>query len=257
MWCHCLLTAALLQIPSSASSESWSDFLDQPYSKDAFTSHMEVLGRNPTNAFDDWYISGVYRARQGKGPPKWVVQIYDGDDSAFRFGCLVVLGPKGQHLSTIASERVHWSLISVAANFRLASKLAAEKIVVDLPDLNGDGYAELPTQRWQPLVPGAEASESTSIYETKDGQTSCLFCIEFYRRWPVDDLPYGHLYLHYDEQDKQTLKLSTRIYVATGNGFTRTDFPAKQFATFRWNAEKSTWDGPKEGPKQIWQVLQR
>jgi hypothetical protein len=257
MWGYCLLTLVVLQTPNSAGSRTWLDFLDQPYSKNALVAHLNALGRETPHDFDNWYISGVYRAKQAKGAPKWIVQIYDGDKSAFRLGCLVVLGPKGKHLRTISSERVHWSLMAADADFELARTLAAEKIVVDLPDLNGDSYAELPTQRWLPVVAGKEASESTSIYQTKDDQISCLFCLEFYQHWPVGDLPFGHCYLHYDEKDKQTLILSTPVYIATGNGFTKADLPRRQLASFRWSDEMKSWVGPKEGPKQIWKVLQR
>ena len=251
---YCLLTLVILQTPST---ESWSNFLDEPYSEKMFEAHMNALGMRPTKSFNDWYISGVYRARQGKSAPKWVVQVYDGNDSSFRFGCLVVLGPKGEHLRTIERERVHWSLIGTGGDYKHFSRLIIERIVVDLPDLNGDSYAELPTQRWESIVPGNETDESASIYQTKDNQIPCTFCVEFYRRWPAADLPYGHPYLHYDEKDKQTLKLSTRIYISNGNGFTRTDLPPRQLAAFHWSAEKKTWDGPQDGPNRIWKVLER
>ena len=135
---------------------SWTDWLDEPYSQSSFTNHLTAIDEHPTKGFDKWYISGVYRAKRSRQAPLWVVQIYNGTPQSFNLGCLVIFDSKGRLLRTIPHERVHWSLVAPKAEFELDYKKTSNKIVSDLPDLNGDGFDEIPTQRWKQMRPGGQ-----------------------------------------------------------------------------------------------------
>ncbi len=248
-----LLTLSITQ----PADNTWADLLDSPYDKATFAAHMQQIKQRPTLQFGErWYISGVYRARRKAKPPWFVVQIYNGDDRGFNFGCLVVLSSSGEHLRTIDRERVHWSLVAPDGDYDLAHETQKAKVIYDLPDLNGDWFADIPTQRWRPVKDGENASESTSIYLTTDDKVPCAFCLEFYNHWPAAGLKYGHLNLKYSRGKDKTLRLETPIYQETANGFTHTPVTRKM-AEYKWDADKNTWTGPSEGPKKIWKILER
>ena len=248
---------------SSTQQASWDAYIENPHSDRAFGSHMRSIGVNAPRTLSAWYISGVYRAKRKSKEPLWVVQLYDRVDGGFTPGCLVVLGSDGRHLRTIQDERIHWSLVAPKAEVEPFSRAHAAhaKQVVDLPDFNGDSYAEIPTERWKPIVPGttARARRATSIYLTDDDSIPCVFSIQFYDRWPVEDIPYGSLSLRYESVSDTMLSLETPIYAPSPNGAFALDDsrPHRTLARFTWNPDKRTYVGPMRGPKGLWEVLDR
>jgi hypothetical protein len=124
----------------------WSQYQRDPYSEERFTRLMDEIGRTETSSYSSWYISGVFRARRGKDEPFWVVEIYNGKRGSFVLGRLLVLGNDGRHIRSFPDERVQVTLLAPdgfnSATIRSIQKRHDNREVVELPDLDGDGYAE-------------------------------------------------------------------------------------------------------------------
>ena len=146
-------------------------------------------------------------------------------------------------------------MLAPKAEYDLEYKKTSNKIVSDLPDLNGDGFAEIPTERWKPMNPGEPGGESTALFRTDDNSIPCAMRIEFYNRWPAAGFVYGHCYLRFASKDSTELELMTPVYTAVENGFTINDEPHRELATFRWSDAEKKWIGPAKGPNGIWKLL--
>jgi hypothetical protein len=71
---------------------------------------------------------------------------YNGKRGSFVLGRLVVLGNDGRHIRSFPDERVQVTLLAPdgfnSATIRSIQKRHDNREVVELPDLDGDGYAE-------------------------------------------------------------------------------------------------------------------
>ncbi len=254
------------------SDQLWSAVLADPYSDEALTNYLSAIGRSSAVDFSQWYISAVYRAKRKAMAPVLVVEVYNGRRGSFNLGCLLVFGPNGNLLREIADERVHWSLSgpSTQVNWRDAQvarvrsdqRAAALGQVLELSDLTGDGFDEIPTQRWNHSVGSINVGgEWTTIYTTSSKDIPSLLCIGFpnrdFRKHLVD-LSGIHLSLAYRISDSGELVLETPCYSATPTGTAILDeLPQRTLATFRWSEEAGTYLGPTRGPQDTWTVIQR
>lgn len=198
-----IVCGAALVIPgrgiSRASTPDRSNYLQQPYSEEAFSALMKLQNQQPTADMESWKISGVFRAERQDQPQLTVVAI---DRDASTPGCIVVLGPHGEHLRTLRDEAVNLRLlvrncepsvvererdvqrsVELVASSELESvreKLKREE-VVQLVDLNGDGSAEIPTRgSFVKRLGNLEAVfEFESVYLTADESIPRRFRIEF------------------------------------------------------------------------------
>ncbi len=251
-----ILFTGWLLWPEARRYRIWTQYTREPYSQERFLKHMALIGQEPTKRFGEWYINGVYRARRNGHGPLWVIEIYHGHKGGFTLGCLVVLDSDGRHLRTIEDERINWILVAPKSDWRQIQAETNAKRIVDLPDLTGDSWSEIPTQRWRPFAPGIQSPGSLSIFRTDDDSIPRTFCIEFYHRWPADGLPMGDLRLYFDSERDGSLGLDTPISTeAGGRFFFDHSQPPRNMARFTWSAETKTFVGPAEGPNGVWVVL--
>jgi len=128
---------------------------------------------------------------------------------------------------------------------------ASQHKILDLLDLTGDGFDEIPTERWN--------DSSMSVYSSKSNDVPCLFCIAIMRRPTRNllvDLSWVHPNLVYRKLESGKLFLQTACWAPTptGAGIMR-DLPQRTLAAFRWEESIDTFVGPSKGPQNTWIVL--
>ncbi len=255
---------------------AWTAYLEDPYGSDAFSSLMKSMDYDPTEGVESWYIGAVFRAKRKDQEPFWVVEVTEGKliegDAPFvdtrpaaYHGpcCLVVLGPKGKHLRTIEKESVYRNLLEPEGKRRSAFRRLRTKKIVDLPDLNGDSYAEIPTRGLR---------GSVSIYVTSDESIPSVFAMTFRNGSFYSGSGWGGFRLVYRADVPATLLVIATPYKKkddvsdTPVGGTNLLLPGekitvddtrqpREFAEFKWSAEKDTFVGPPGGPGKTWTVL--
>ncbi len=241
---------------SATRVESWDAFVKDPYSHHAFASHMRLVGAASPPVIG-WTITGVYRARRKSEEPLWVMELHNLVGGGLSPGCVVVMDSDGAHLRTILDERIDAPLVASYGDSKLIRDATKAKRVLDLPDFDGDSYAEIATSRWKPVGPGGSARRSRSIYLTDDDSIPCVFKIQFYERWPAADLPYGWLYLLDEARSDGVISLQTPIFTRRPTGRSARDEsqPWRTLAFFTWDPDKRTYVGPMRGPNGVWEVL--
>jgi hypothetical protein len=257
---------------SSISGQLWTAFVVAPYSEDALKGYLAGIEHASAVDFPQWYISGVFQARREGQRPLLVVEIYNGTTGSFNLGCLLVFDPDGKLLREIAEERVHWSLRGPTKQFNWmddqSARIEAEHLtfsqgkVVDLIDLTGDGFDEIPTQRWSHTINEVDVGgESTSIYTTKSSKIPCLFCIATpYRSHKEMLIDLGGIApsVTYRDLKSRTLFLETPCYATTPTGTSLLqELPRRTLATFRWSEAEGTFVGPAQGPDGTWTIVER
>jgi hypothetical protein len=250
----------------------WSALQANPYSDDSLKTYLDVIGRSSAVDFGEWYVSAVYHAERAEKEPLLVVEVYDGTRRAFNLGCLLVFDPNGVLLREIPKERVHWSLggptrlvnwmDQQSAQIRADQQAASRREILDLVDLNGDGFDEISTQRWDgDLGTFDVGGESTSIYTVKSNDIPCVFCIAFPRQPPLGntivDLSSRFPTLTYRQAASGELFLVTPCYAVSGTRGTLLDLPQRTLAKFWWSDERGTFEGPTVGPRDTWLVIRR
>ena len=257
---------------SSSQRSLWIAVKEDPYSKDALKKYISAVGNSTALDFPHWYISSVYRAKRGSMDPLLVIQVYDGTRMAFNLGCLLVFDADGRLLREIPKERVHWSLGGPTtqsnwmnpqtARIRADQQAAASKRLIDLKDLTGDGFDEIPTQRWANAIGTSDLrGESTSIYTSASTEIPCLLCVAFPNRGNSEllvDLGSMDRQLSYRNLKSHKLFLQTPCYATTATGSTLLNtLPQRTLATFYWSDEAGSYLGPTEGPQNAWRMYRR
>jgi hypothetical protein len=204
--------------------------------------------------------------------PLLVIQVYDGTRMSFDLGCLLIFDADGKLLREIPKERVHWTLSGPtnqsnwlnhqSARIDADLQAAAKKQLLDLKDLTGDGFDEIPTQRWDNAIGSADVrGQSTSIYTAASTEIPCLLCIAFPTRAPSEvlvDLGGMDRQLTYCDLKSHSLFLRTPCYGATPTGAALLGaLPQRTLATFYWSEEAGSYLGPTEGPQNTWRVYRR
>ena len=239
----------------------------------------DSIGQGPSAELDSWYISDVYRARRKNREPFYVVQIYNGiqDGKGFGLGCLVVFDSKENHLRTIEGERVLVGLLGPDYDFETDYPLLRKKVenqeIIDLPDINGDGFAEIPTHSWSDFE--KQQPESNSVYLTDNDSVSCAWKIEYYAdtvnmdgtdndRWPFEDLLFGCFFPRLSQYSTRTIMVMVQPFNIkySNRGMTMhathdLTKPPRTMARYKWNRKKRIFDGPAEGPNGLWKVISK
>jgi hypothetical protein len=256
---------------TTQAGSSWRKFHEQPYakeSKERLVAHLHAIGDSSPIDFPQWYVSGVYEAERQGQDPLLVVQIYNGLSGSFNLGALLVFESNGALVRTMPGERIHFSLEipsrqtdwfpSQSSLLSLRQQAVARGESLDLPDLNGDGFDEIPTERWGESW-GALRGEGTALYTTSKANVPCILRIgvpNSTSRGTLIDLTGMHVTLVYRAVEDHTLFLETPCYAATPAGTTLlADRPRRTLATFIWSAEAGTFLGPAVGPDDTWRVL--
>ena len=66
-------------VPANNSSENaWDQYKYNSYSDELLAEHLITCSENPSESFDSWEISGVFRAKRGDEEPFIVTQLDDG-----------------------------------------------------------------------------------------------------------------------------------------------------------------------------------
>jgi len=251
----------------------WLSYQQDPYVKDQLADYLESIGQSHTVAFPNWYISSVYEAERLDQDSLLIVQIYNGVPSRFNLGTLLVFNSGGQLLRTMPGERIESFLLF---SFRRAnwvdSTLDASKLrqqalargeAMDLPDFNGDGFDEIPTQRNGARFNGDAVQmlqgEATAIYTTSSDRVPRVFRLGVPNNTPrstLIDLTSPHAMLVFHSLDENTLVLDTPCVAATPTGTTvLRDVPRRRLAAFVWSDEAGTFVGPSIGPQDTWVVM--
>ena len=131
-----------------------------------------------------------------------------------------------------------------------------KQIWIDSPDINGDGFSEIPTTIG-PSIHRIYSSQSINLpvifeAELKDGPNT---------KWPFDDIESGELLLQYYDDRTPGLRMavipSKRIKKA-GQNYVRSVFdirtPPREIASYEWDTHKNAFVGPKNGPNNLWAV---
>jgi len=257
--------------------DSWTDYKNNPYSVNALEKYFKTCEENPTVEFSSWYISDVFNAKRKDNNSLLVTQIYDGTpDVGFKPGCLVIFDVNGKILNIIMRERVDVILLLPDFDFNRDHSLITEKRdnqqLIDLPDLNGDGYAEIPTQNWDDPRPRSFKFRTNSIYSTESNNILKVFTIEYHdnfdyvsgeqSKWPLNDIDFGRLSLKHLSKIPFSLVVSCRPYIQLSNesgqpisNWQRDDsVPPVILDKYTWNPQQMSFIGPKMGPKNLWVI---
>ena len=245
---------------------SWNFYLKNPYSDKAFLAYLMAHRQDPTKTFSDWYIHGVYRVKRNSKKPLYVVEVYDGiKNKGFKPGCLYIVDSEGNHQKTIMEERVMSDLLvpydgSYQDGFKYIY-ITQEKIdkgeIIDLPDINHDSFADIPTERWE------DANRSTAVYLTSTGSIRCVF-----RFRPYDhiaslsgNVEKGHLYIKRLSESEPTMSVMLQpMKQRYDDNGRETGYsidlrkPSHILTTYNWNQEAGTFTGPEEAPDDLWFV---
>lgn len=278
--------------PNNNKQDNWSEFKDHPHSRDLLFKVLPELCRTADERFGKWYISGVFEAARNKKEPFFVVQIYDGTKKeSFRLGMLAIVSSKGEFIQALEKVRITSAFLS--EEDRQSEQLGEEKILL-LPDLNADGFSEIPTERWDINDAGNRSTGRTNlVYSTRNDVLELIFQIQFPRNaseeddhdvsfsgWCLARIPesqngmavISRLMVPFDEQEHrlQLIRLvgsfwemENMIKDRTGVATTRIRFtrvidetqPHRVMATFSWSDEKQVFAGPRRGPHGAWQVI--
>ena len=171
-------------------------------------------------------------------------------------------------MRTIKEQRIDSWLLGPDFDFETDYPEIQKKIenneIIDLPDINGDGYAEIPTQQWSNFQ--KKQPESNSIYLTDQDSITCVLTINNYDdninwdgktvdRWPLDDIPTGHIYLNYSNDVEPAILVIVQPMKAEYNErglLTRATIdlnkPPRILARYIWDPRERTFTGPEEGP---------
>jgi hypothetical protein len=274
--------AALPHMKNSSAPTAWESYLKNPYSVPAIEKYLWETGNPSRWIINGRIISGVYCARNNNKPLLYIVELVPPKSGHFRsfLGTLMAFDAKGKHLKTWDRETIEKTAVEPDSAIILSKILAGQ--IIDLPDINGDSYSEIPAYRFS----DKKAGGTLIVYRTRSEMLSCLFAIDCTNF--QSGLKWGEFYLERSVTEKQGLILKMQPYAmqVTNNNpgttepqkvtrkykspFTKVvkppsmelvimkrdlSRPPETLAEFTWAESQKTFIGPESGLSGVWNVL--
>ena len=162
---------------NSPVKDAWSEYLINPFSEDALRKTLPNLCRDADEKFGEWYISGVFEIVRKNAESLFAIEIYDGNRNAFRLGMVAIVTSKGEFVQSLEKVRILSSMLSEDG---YESVQLREEKILRLDDLNGDGFSELPTERWDSNAQHTSSTGSTIlVYSPQQDFLKLVFQIHF------------------------------------------------------------------------------
>jgi beta-lactamase regulating signal transducer with metallopeptidase domain/protocatechuate 3,4-dioxygenase beta subunit len=265
-----LVIAASMPIGEKSSrAQAWETYLQNPYSVPALTHYLQKTGNTARWIIGDNIIGGVYCANHNGAPTLYIVELAS-KESGYPHtysGTLMAFDADGKFLKAWDREGIEKSAID-SNKIDISDKIKAHEII-DLPDMNGDAFSEIPTYR----VSLAEKIGGTLIvYRTNGNKLSCIFAVESLRNIPYEyGNTFGQIFLE-RKPERQGLILEMQPFAVAKTDTLRKgkDTPPKSIivnikpdlnrypdvlAEFTWSESQQTFIGPEPGSGDDWKLL--
>jgi hypothetical protein len=207
------LTAALLfpmLTRENQSRAAWETYLKTPYSVQALKNHLRKVDNDSRPIIGSRVISGVYRACHNDRPMLYIVEFSPGIVSGYPrtfFGMLMAFDAEERHVKTWVGESIEKGVVA-SDSITVASEIRQGEII-DLPDINGDSFSEIPAYRWGITRQGID--RTAIIYTIRTAGFHCAFALECYENVFGSSLT-GDYYLKKSDKEAQTLLLEFQPY---------------------------------------------